>query len=500
MTTPAWEASQAPAQRPYPGVIPPPPPFPPGDPRLGVAQAGYPTPAWMQLTITQQPTWPQVQLRPAPRRGPVVAGLVGVAGVLAVILGVAWAVSSYYGTSATAGGPGVIVVHPGNGAPATVTQPPLSNLPQPPAAPTAGLDFGTAPALSAVLPQIEQFVEESRGHRFQRQVTVTPLADKAFLAQLAKGSSSGAAASAAIDGEDATLEALHLLPQHTDLAATLAAQRDQAVGGLYDPVSKQLFIRGTTLNPLGQVIVAHELTHALDDQYFDLRHLQEAAANSDQDQAIRSLIEGDARSVENRFRAALMPAERNRADAEQKAEFGAAGRATKPPIFLELDSAFPYEVGAMFVDYLRAHGGTPTLDAAFTLPPTSTLQILDPQGAFLHRVDPVLYNDPGAPPREQGKGVAQDRLGAFGLAAVLAEKAPSDLLRETAVVTGWNGDRYVTTRNGSKTCVRDTISTRDAAGADSLYSALASWAARHPGASVTRAAPPGTLLLRSCVG
>ena len=447
-----------------------------------------------------QPSWEP----PAPRRRlgrlPAVGLIAGAVAVVVVAIAVAWRISPRSGyLPPDVAQPGVVVVNgqPGGTVAAHPRVVPADPLPVG-KAPTHGIDFGKAPALAAVVPKIEAYVEEARGHHFVHAVTVTPLAPQAFLAMLHKGEPSGADETASVNGEDATLEALGLLPQHTDLAKTLAAQADQSVGGFYDPMTKQLYIRGTTLNPLGQVIVAHELTHALDDQYFDLYALEKQAGDSDQDLAIHSLIEGDARSLENRFRAALVPAERSRADAEEKAEYGSAAGAPEPPVFLELQSSFPYEVGSMFVDYLRGHGGTATLDAAFTQPPSSTLQILDPQGTFLDRIDPIGYGTQVEFPTKPGERLDRDRLGAFGLAAVLSEKAPTDLLAQIATVDGWDGDEYVTTRDGGKTCVRDTISTRDAAGAATLYSALHAWAATHAGASVTDG--PTALLFVSCVG
>lgn len=503
MTSP-WVTAAAPIPSQRQPPIPPPPPFPPGDPRLGPPQAGYPAPPWMQ-----QQAQPQVQQwqpqgpygwQGAPARqlgrGPAVGLIAGAVAIVVVAIAVAWRISPRSGyLPPSVAQPPVVTTQNGSTpgtAPRIVPADPVPVA----KAPTHGLDFGKAPTLAAVLPKIEAYVEEARGHHFVRPVTVTPLAPQAFLAQLHKGEPSSADEKAFVDGEGATLEALRLLPAHTDLAATMAAQTDQQVGGFYDPVSKQLFIRGTTLNPLGQVIVAHELTHALDDQYFDLYALEKKAADSDQELAIRSLIEGDARSVEDRFRAALVPVERSRADADEKAEFGSPAGA-EPPIFLELQSSFPYEVGKLFVDQLRAHGGTPTLDAAFTRPPISTLQILDPQGTFLTRVDPIGHGS-GTLPADQGKSVAQDSLGAFGLAAVLSEKAPTHLLEQTAAVDGWDGDSYITTVKGSETCVRDTISTRDQAGEDALHTALLAWTATHDGSSVTKG--PSSLLFISCIG
>ena len=155
-------------------------------------------------------------------------------------------------------------------------------------------------------------------------MTVTPLADKAFLAALNKRREADPSRGAANHGSSLTLKALHLVPRDTDLAKAMAAQQASDVGGFYDPRTKRLYVRSATLNPLAQVIVVHELTHALDDQYFDLAKLQRRAKSGDEDEAILSLIEGDARSVEDRFRAALVPAERKQVAAEEAAQYGPA--------------------------------------------------------------------------------------------------------------------------------------------------------------------------------
>lgn len=455
MSAPTWQSAAL--RQP----IPPPPPFPPGDPRLGPPQSGYPAPGWMRA----QPQ-PWVQLHPGP--GPSRARSTSVAlmaGIGAVAVALVVAVLSY-GTTPT--------VEPST-QPAVVV--PADTRPLAPA-PTSGINLGTSPSLAIALPQIEAFVEKARGHRFLQPVTVTPLADRAFLTQLHKGDSE--ADGAAVKGQEATYEALHLLPLHTDLAATLAAQTDQGVGGFYDPASKQLFVRSAALDPLAQVIVAHELTHALDDQYFGLQGLLTEAQNGDQEMAVRSLAEGDARSVEDRFRAAMVPSQRALAASEEKSEFG-TGSADSTPLFLEISSEFPYDVGEQFVDVLRSTGGAAAVDAAFRAPPSSTLQIMDPHGSYLHRRDPIVFGTSVGPPQgAAGKVVDQDQLGAFGLASLLSERTPSRLLDQQAVAY-WDGDRYTTTRDGGQVCTRDTIETVNAAGRKALEAALRTWTRTHPG-------------------
>lgn len=378
-------------------------------------------------------------------------------------------------------------------APAAAVLPPLAK------APTQGLDLGGAPKLSVAIPKIELFVEESRGHRFKHKVPVTPLSDKAFVAQLRKADGTAPADPNA----EASPKALHLLPAGLDSSGPVPDSAYADIVGFYDFRTKALYVRGTTLNPLVQSVVAHELTHALDDQYFDLKHVQSLGKNSDQSEAILSLIEGDARSVENNFSKALVPARLAQQDAERAAYFvhmaqGATVSDVPDPFVLELFALFPYELGSTFVGALHDAGGSATIDAAFANPPTSTLQILDPDGHFVQRVDadkvaaPTYRKSPGT------KVIDHDSLGSLGLASVLSEGRPINWNNED-VVSGWAGDSYVTTRTGATTCVRDNIRTVSAKSAVALDKALVTWAGHHAGASVKATSTTG-LLLVSCVG
>ena len=75
--------------------------------------------------------------------------------------------------------------------------------------------------------------------------------------------------------------------------ATLTSQ----VLGFYDPSTRSMSIvdRSTQFGLVGRFTVAHEYTHALQDQHFDLARLGvDAAFPTDRALALRSLVEGDA--------------------------------------------------------------------------------------------------------------------------------------------------------------------------------------------------------------
>ncbi len=467
--------------------IPPPPPFPPGDPRLVAPQGWASAPPAFRNPYQAQPA-PAAN---TPGRRPTVALAAGIGAV--VIVGVA-IVASVLNPARNVAAPPPAHTYAQPSVP--TGDPAKPAVPLPPA-PTKGIDLGTSPSLNVALPKLEAYVEKARGHRFLKPVTVTPLADKAFLAALNKGEKPTPAEVAANHGSSLTLKALHLVPRDTDLAKAMAAQQASDVGGFYDPRTKRLYVRSAKLNPLAQVIVVHELTHALDDQYFDLAKLQRRAKSGDEDEAITSLIEGDARSVEDRFRAALVPAERKQVAAEEAAQYGPAEGTTPKFGFLDLYQAFPYELGAVFVKDIRAGGGAAAVDAAFRRPPISTLEVLAPTLFLQHRSSVMVFGK--VTKSSKGTIVDQDNMGALGIAAVLSEADPRKALSESSAGY-WGGDHYVTTTRGNRTCVTDRIEATSPLGRGYLLGSLTVWTQTHPGSSAIKGPTATSIVLTSCIG
>src|SRR5207237_9743144 len=64
------------------------------------------------------------------------------------------------------------------------------------------------------------------------------------------------------------LEALGLIPKGYPLDQKLIALLTEQIAGLYDPKQREFFIADWTPPAEQRVIMAHDLTHALQDQYF----------------------------------------------------------------------------------------------------------------------------------------------------------------------------------------------------------------------------------------
>ena len=91
---------------------------------------------------------------------------------------------------------------------------------------------------------------------------------------------------------------LGLIPEGTDvLDAYLAFLREQA-GGFYDPDSKSFFLLDDMPTAMMPLLAAHELTHALEDQHYDLdSRLEGSVENDDRLFAVSAVHEGSAMLV-----------------------------------------------------------------------------------------------------------------------------------------------------------------------------------------------------------
>ena len=307
--------------------------------------------------------------------------------------------------------------------------------PSPPAAAGGGAQ--------AFIPVAEKFVEQHRGLKFKRPVKVTFLDDADFRTRVTTRTAKDRAD---LDIEFKDLRALHLVPASLDIVKAEDELLGAGVVGFYDPNTKELVVRGTDASASTRHVLVHELTHALQDQYFPLNALD----NDNDDErptAWRALIEGDAVRVENTYIATLSAADKTQLNSGG----GGPPPADIPTVMIEL-LAFPYSVGPRFVDaVMAARGGNAGLDTAFATPPKTTAEVINPD-RFLAGFTPQDVPAPAADAAEFDHGM----LGEMGLTLLLERLTPRPLtiteVRDLA--QGWNGDRYVAWDAGSRSCVR----------------------------------------------
>jgi hypothetical protein len=291
--------------------------------------------------------------------------------------------------------------------------------------------------------RIERRVEALRGLRFRHPVPVSVVspgqARREGLAQQER-----AQPPAEQQANEELLKLLALLPPDADTKDITAAIFGEQVAGFYDPRRKRLaLVRGVGAD---DVTLAHELTHALEDQHFDLRRLG-SGAGDDRTTAEQALVEGTATLVMERY-AARWPSSTPLGDA--LSGFTQVTSGTPLPPYVLRSLVFPYFAGERFVQALRDAngGGWALVDVALRdRPPGTTAEILQPE-RWLRAQQPLPASLAGARPPHSGgwRRLAGSTLGEEDVAALLAPTSgPVAARRLTA---GWRGGRYALWRRG----------------------------------------------------
>ncbi len=255
--------------------------------------------------------------------------------------------------------------------------------------------------------------------------------------------------------QQATLEAFGLVSRDFDLEKFLITFYTEQAAGFYDPRRKTMFLADWVDKDTQNQVLAHELTHALQDQSFDLlKFLHADRANDDATNARQAVLEGYATAamIQRLIRplaltdlpslAPLM----DQVVHMQMSEFPAF---TSAPFFFRLQAMFPYTQGMGFIERGLAQGGWQKLGTLFANPPATTKEIFQPEFYFEHRPLPRLTLPRPAPLSNVAglRLLAENVMGELGYYALLGQFISEDEAK--SVATGWAADRYILyERNG----------------------------------------------------
>ncbi len=154
----------------------------------------------------------------------------------------------------------------------------------------------------------------------------------------------------------------------------------EQVIGYYDPDTKALYVLADQqpLNPMARETLAHEFTHALQDQYFDLNKLRpNDLHNNDLGTALTALIEGDAVLSQTIYDLRYM-SQSDMQLLQQEQSQAPSTTFDQAPQYIRDSLIFPYDAGAQFAVTLYKQNGEAALNKAFRDPPSSSEQILHP--------------------------------------------------------------------------------------------------------------------------
>jgi len=245
-----------------------------------------------------------------------------------------------------------------------------------------------------------------------------------------------------------TAEAFGLIPKGFNLDTFLVDLLTEQIAGLYDPKAHEFYIADWIPADEQRMVMAHELTHALQDQQFDIEPWVHAARpNDDAEMAREAVLEGSAMAgmldFELRGKGLKLKDLPEFDPSVFVGDLAETPILKKAPPFIKDSLMFPYFSGLTFsMDVLKS-GGWPAFSSVFARPPANTQQILHPDLYFANRAPTPLKVDlPAAVPGENWALLEENSLGELGWKEVL--KQFLDEPRAKAMAAEWDGDDYAT--------------------------------------------------------
>jgi hypothetical protein len=183
---------------------------------------------------------------------------------------------------------------------------------------------------------------------------------------------------------EVTLKRLGLAPPDFQFRAFMLRILTEQVAGYYDPKTGEFHLADWIDLDGQRPVMAHELTHALQDQHFNLRRFNHwPKGDSDAELAAHALIEGDASLAmtlyvtNNPLRALAFLKSFEKTNV-------ASPELDKAPRALRENLLFAYLEGIKWTTTLYKQGGWARVSRAFAELPQSTEQIMHPDKYFAH--------------------------------------------------------------------------------------------------------------------
>jgi hypothetical protein len=243
-------------------------------------------------------------------------------------------------------------------------------------------------------------------------------------------------------------EAFGLLPKGFPLDSFLVDLFTEQIAGLYDPKAQEFYIADWIAPEEQRMVMSHELTHALQDQYFHIEAWAHAARpNDDAEMARESVLEGSAMvgMLEYLLRDKGLKL-RELPDFDPSlfvGELTETPMLKKAPPFIKDSLMFPYFNGLTFSMTIWRTGGWGGFADIFAKPPAGTQQIMHPDLYRANKVPAPLKVDlPSGVPGKDWTKLEENSMGEFGWREILKQFLDDD--RAKKVAAGWDGDDYAT--------------------------------------------------------
>jgi hypothetical protein len=247
-----------------------------------------------------------------------------------------------------------------------------------------------------------------------------------------------------IRAEELTLKMFGLVPQDFNLERNTVDLLTEQAAAFYDYNKKKLFITETTPSETQEPVLAHELSHALADQTFNLAKFVRQGRNSDDGATARlAVMEGQATWLMSEYLARRngQTLKDSPALVAMMSRLSDSGAGQYPvfesqPLYLRSTLVFPYTRGMLFQNAVFQRDGQWAFFEVFRRPPVSTQQIIHPEKYF----DGTKPTQPALPdprlPRGY-KGLIGGSLGELEHQILLEQYAGKDAAAE--ISPHWRG-------------------------------------------------------------
>jgi hypothetical protein len=209
-----------------------------------------------------------------------------------------------------------------------------------------------------------------------------------------------------------------LVPQDFDLKKSTIDLLTEQAAAFYDYDEKKLFLLADANVGDETTTLAHELSHALADQYFNLENfMEDTPSNDDENLAHTAVVEGQASWLMIAYE--LKRGGQNPIPTEEMlksvADSGESSMSDYPvlknsPLYIQQSLLFPYAQGTLFFDAVYHKMAKAAFAEVFTHPPANSAQIIHPEKYFAHEKPP----EPKLPKLAwEGKEVTEGSMGEF---------------------------------------------------------------------------------------
>jgi hypothetical protein len=247
-----------------------------------------------------------------------------------------------------------------------------------------------------------------------------------------------------IRAEEMTLKKFGLVPQDFDLKKNTVDLLTEQAAAFYDYDKKKLFITESTPSETQEPVLAHELSHAIADQSYNLSKFIRAGRKSDDGSTARlAVMEGQATWLMSEYLARKMGQTLKGSPAlvSMMSNLSDSGGGQFPvfensPLYLRLTLVFPYTKGMLFQNAVFERDGETGFGEVFRKPPVSTQQVIHPDKYFAG-VKPTEPDLPDPHLTKAYKSLVGGTLGELEHGVLMEQYL--DKARAAAIAPHWRG-------------------------------------------------------------